>query len=56
VIITWDEVEVEDGKPVLDADGQPIPVLDANGERIRRVNTSQMFIHRDTQYFAAPGA
>lgn len=56
VIITWDEVEVEDGKPVLDANGQPIPVLDANGERIRRVNTSQMFIHRDTQYFAAPGA
>lgn len=56
VIITWDEVEVEDGKPVLDANGQPIPVLDANGERIRRINTSQMFIHRDTQYFAAPGA
>jgi len=56
VVVTWDEVEVEDGKPVLDENGEPIPVLDANGERIRRVNTSQMFIHRDTQYFAAPGA
>ena len=56
VVITWDEVEVENGKPVLDENGQPIPVLDAEGNHIRRVNTAQMFIHRDTQYFPAPGA
>ncbi|MEP7290524.1 MAG: cytochrome bc complex cytochrome b subunit [Chloroflexota bacterium] len=56
VIITWDEVELQNGKPVLDANGQPIPVLDAEGNRIRRINSDHMFVHRDTQYFEAPGA
>ncbi len=56
VILTWDEVQVEAGHPVLDANGQPIPVLDADGNRIRRINSDHIYIHRDSQYFSAPGA
>ncbi len=56
VIITWDEVQVENGRPVLDENGNSIPVLDENGNHIRRVNSDHTFIHRDAQYFEAPGA
>jgi len=56
VIISWDEVTLNGGRPVLDENGQPIPVLDANGNRIRRVNSQHSFVHRDSQYFEAPGA
>ncbi len=56
VILTWDEVQIEAGRPVLDANGQPIPVLDADGNRIRRINSDHIYIHRDSQYFTAPGA
>jgi hypothetical protein len=56
VIISWDAVQIEGGKPVLDENGEPIPVLDANGNHVRRVNSQHIFIHRDTQYFEAPGA
>ena len=56
VIISWDSVQMQSGKPVLDTNGQPILVLDAEGNPIRRINSDHMFIHRDTQYFEAPGA
>jgi hypothetical protein len=56
VIITWDEVQLEGGQPVLDQNGQPIPILDENGNHIRRINSDHMFVHRDSQYFEAPGA
>ncbi len=56
VIITWDEVKIENGRPALDENGNSIPVLDDNGNPIRRVNSQHMFIHRDAQYFEAPGA
>jgi len=56
VVITWDEVQVQNGNIVLDANGQSIPILDANGNRIRRINSDHMFVHRDSQYFSAPGA
>jgi hypothetical protein len=56
VIISWDSVQMENGKPVLDGNGQPILILDAEGNPIRRINSDHMFIHRDTQYFEAPGA
>jgi hypothetical protein len=56
VVITWDEVQVENGNVLLDANGKSIPVTDANGNRIRRINSDHMFVHRDSQYFEAPGA
>ena len=52
VIITWDEVQLDGGIPVLDANGNSIPVLDASGNPIRRMNTDHIFIHKDGGYFA----
>ncbi|MBE2184673.1 MAG: cytochrome bc complex cytochrome b subunit [Anaerolineae bacterium] len=56
VVIIWDEVEIEAGVPVLDENGNPVFVLDENGERIQRINGDYMYIHADSQYFPAPGA
>ncbi len=56
VIITWDEVQLNAGHVVLDANGHSIPVLDANGNRIRRINSDHVYIDANSQYFAAPGA
>ncbi len=56
VIMTWDEVQVEGGHVVLDANGKSVPVLDANGNHIRRINGDHVYIHADSQYFSAPGA
>jgi quinol-cytochrome oxidoreductase complex cytochrome b subunit len=55
VVIVWDSIEIENGRPVLDANGDPIVVTDENGVPILRVNGQHMFIHEDSQYFAAPG-
>jgi quinol-cytochrome oxidoreductase complex cytochrome b subunit len=52
LIISWDEVKVEGGRPVLDENGQPILNTDANGNPIRRYNTEHVFIHKDALYFA----
>jgi quinol-cytochrome oxidoreductase complex cytochrome b subunit len=52
LVITWDEVQVEGGRPVLDANGNPIPILDANGNPVRRINVYHTFIHKDALYFA----
>lgn len=115
VVVTWDEVLLENGQPVLDDNGNPIivpqmvPVLDENGSPVmeeavddegnvimqaqvdaagnivydennepvlvpqmvpamtplldadgnpianRRINSSHIFIHENSQYFRAPG-
>jgi ubiquinol-cytochrome c reductase cytochrome b subunit len=53
VIITWDEVQLENGNPVLDANGDVIPVIDeATGLPVRRINRTHIFIHEDGGYFA----
>ncbi|MCK6578828.1 MAG: cytochrome bc complex cytochrome b subunit [Anaerolineae bacterium] len=56
VIISWDEVVMERGFPVLDENGEPILVLDENGSPTRRINSDHIFLHRNAQYFEAPGA
>jgi hypothetical protein len=55
VVIVWDSVQIENGKPVFDANGQPIVVTDENGNPVIRVNGQHMYLHEDSQYFAAPG-
>jgi len=52
LVISWDEVKVENGEPVIGSDGKPVLVLDANGNPLRRVNTSHVFIHEDAAYFS----
>jgi hypothetical protein len=55
VILTWDTVQLESGRVVLNEAGESIPVLGADGQPIRRINSDHFFIHRDAQYFQAPG-
>jgi ubiquinol-cytochrome c reductase cytochrome b subunit len=52
VFVVWDEVELENGKPVLDDSGNVIPVLDDSGRPVRRMNRTHLFIHEDGAYFS----
>lgn len=52
VIVSWDTVEIDNGRPVLDADGSPVLVRDANGNVVRSQNIQHIFIHRDGGYFS----
>ncbi len=56
VLLVWNDVEIENGKPRLDGDGNPILVTDENGNPVWRVNSQHIYIHEDAQYFEAPGA
>lgn len=56
VVVVWDQVQTENGFPVFGPDGQPVLARDENGNPIRAVNSHTMYINRDSQYFAAPGA
>ena len=50
VVINWQDIVLEDGQPVLE-DGQPIPVVDENGQPVRRLSSSHIFINEDSAYF-----
>lgn len=52
LVISWDEVKVENGEPVVGADGKPVLVLDVNGNPMRRVSTAHVFVHKDAAYFS----
>ncbi|MBZ0281549.1 MAG: cytochrome bc complex cytochrome b subunit [Anaerolineae bacterium] len=52
LIITWDVVKTENGVPVMDAEGNPVLELDANGNPQRQVSSTHVFIHEDAAYFA----
>ncbi|MCB9450780.1 MAG: cytochrome bc complex cytochrome b subunit [Anaerolineaceae bacterium] len=51
IIISWNEVQTEGGKPVLDENGNPILVLNDLGEPIRRFNGTHVYIHENSAYF-----
>jgi len=52
LVISWNEVQVNGGKPKLDANGKPIMALDANGNPIVLYKTDHVFIHKDSLYFS----
>jgi quinol-cytochrome oxidoreductase complex cytochrome b subunit len=52
----WNEVEFENGRVVFGTDGEPILRLDENGQPVTRIAMDYVYIHRDAQYFAAPGS
>ena len=54
--LVWNEVELENGRVAFGTDGEPILRLDENGQPIVRLAMDYVFIHRDAQYFAAPGS
>lgn len=52
VLISWDEVELTDtGAVVIGADGEPVLVLDEEGNRVRRWSADHIFIHQNSAYF-----
>jgi len=51
VLIAWEEVELEQGRPVKDADGQVVPILTEDGSPTYRVSEAHIFIHRHAAYF-----
>jgi ubiquinol-cytochrome c reductase cytochrome b subunit len=55
VVLSWDDVQIENGRPVMNANGELQFNLDENGEIARRVTGQYMYVHEDSQYFAAPG-
>jgi quinol-cytochrome oxidoreductase complex cytochrome b subunit len=52
LVISWNEVELENGRPVMTADGEPQLVRTADGEPVRRIVTTHIFIHEDGGYFS----
>jgi ubiquinol-cytochrome c reductase cytochrome b subunit len=54
--LIWNEVEFENGRVVFGTDGEPILRLDENGQPVTRIAMDYVYIHRDAQYFAAPGS
>lgn len=51
LVISWDEVRIENGEVVLDENGSPVLNLDANGNPVRRMTPAHFFLHRDAAYF-----
>jgi hypothetical protein len=51
LVISWDEIQLEGGDPVLDENGNVIFVLDENGNRVRRTDSDHIFLHEDSGYF-----
>lgn len=56
VVISWDQAVVENGRPVLDENGEPVLVRDENGNVVRAINSEHIYIHANSQYFEGPGA
>ncbi len=53
VIISWDDVQMENGAAVLDANGQPVLNLDEEGNTVRRWSADHVMIHEDSSYFVS---
>ncbi len=51
LVISWDEVLVENGEVVRDENGNPVFVLDENGNRVRRMTPAHFFLHRNAGYY-----
>jgi hypothetical protein len=51
LVISWDEVVVENGAVVVDENGNPVLSLDENGNPVRRMTPAHFFLHRDAGYY-----
>ena len=51
LVINWQEVQLENGRVVLDESGQPIPVFDEDGNPVRRISSKHIFINEESGYF-----
>ena len=51
LVISWDEVLIENGEVVRDENGNPVFVLDENGNPVRRMTPAHFFLHRNAGYY-----
>ncbi len=51
LVISWDEVLIENGEVVVDENGNSVLNLDANGNPVRRMTPAHFFLHRDAAYY-----
>jgi ubiquinol-cytochrome c reductase cytochrome b subunit len=51
VVIVWETVELEGGRPVRDANGNVIPILTEDGQPVYSFSAGHVFIHRNAAYF-----
>lgn len=51
-LVVWHEVLIENGAPVLDDNGDPIPLYNDDGTPKYRVFSDHTFLHQNAQYFA----
>jgi ubiquinol-cytochrome c reductase cytochrome b subunit len=52
LVISWNEAVVENGRPVIGEDGEPVLATDESGNPLRRFNTVHVFVHEDALYFS----
>ena len=52
MVINWQAIEIESGRPVLDDNGDPIPVFDEDGHPVRRTSSKHLFINEQSDYFS----
>lgn len=51
VMILWQEIQLEEGLPVYDENGEVIPLFNEDGTPKYRIAVDHIFIHRDAAYF-----
>jgi len=51
IIIIWEAIEIENGQPVLDENGNVKPILKEDGTPVYNIAIDHVFIHRDGGYF-----
>ena len=52
MVINWQAIEIASGRPVLDDNGNPIPVFDEDGHPVRRTSSKHLFINEQSGYFS----
>ena len=52
MVINWQAIEIASGRPVLDDNGDPIPVFDEDGHPVRRTSSKHLFINEQSGYFS----
>lgn len=51
LILVWESIELENGQPVLDENGNVKPILNEDGTPVYTIALDHVFIHRDAAYF-----
>lgn len=51
IILVWEAIELENGQPVLDENGNVKPILNEDGTPVYNISIDHVFIHEQAAYF-----